>query len=655
MAGKIMIKNVNRITGSKPGTKLIISLLLILASSSLLVAQTNKDSLMTIWLDNKAEDSIRMNALNTMALNMVRNEPDSALIYSRMLLDFAKEKSSSEWEGKAFYAMGLASRFLSNFEASLKYYNKSKSIFEQTGNLGELSSVYRNMGDVYRLQANYTKAIDCINQSLTLAEKTGDEKKTADAHVSIATIYFTMSDGNQKALEYLDKALQLYQKLNNEEGLSIVYANQAAIYLSEDDLENALTYLDKSLVVQQKIGNTFGIASCLYNRAMAYSDLGRYDEALADFIEVMSIFKKIGDQEGVADAYFGLGSIYLAQGKNSKAVEMCEQALKIGSTLGTLNLRQLDACDCLYKAHKNEGNFSKSLAYLEKYSEYKDSLDQSETAEKLKQMEFARQATADSLALQQQNFAMELEHQKELNRKDRTAVLLLAAVLGILIVALSVWVRMLYFKRRSQELQLQSDAMSRQQLINEIALLKTQVNPHFLFNSLSILSSLVHVNPALSEKFIDQLSRSYRYILEQKEQSLVSLRTELTFIKSYSFLLKIRFENKFDLQLKLPEEVLDQFKIAPLTLQLLVENAVKHNRMSLKEPLIVSVSIEDEQNLIISNRLQPRSTAVASTGLGLQNIIDRYALLTDRPVWAAEMDESFVVKIPLLKEEAVSY
>ena len=185
-------------------------------------------------------------------------------------------------------------------------------------------------------------------------------------------------------------------------------------------------------------------------------------------------------------------------------------------------------------------------------------------------------------------------------------------------------------------------------MVNEISLLKTQVNPHFLFNSLSILSSLVRVDPDLSEQFIEQLSRSYRYILEQKDQSLVTLRTELGFIDSYAFLLKIRFENKFNLVVQLPDDILDRYKIAPLTLQLLVENAVKHNRMSVNEPLIVNITYEDNQMLVVKNRLQPRSTPTISTGMGLQNIINRYALLTDRPVWAGETEDQFVIRIPLL-------
>lgn len=203
-------------------------------------------------------------------------------------------------------------------------------------------------------------------------------------------------------------------------------------------------------------------------------------------------------------------------------------------------------------------------------------------------------------------------------------------------------------RRRISAIQKHAAALEKQQLLSEIDLLKTQVNPHFLFNSLSILASLVRVDPDLSEQFIDQLSRSYRYILEQKDQTLVTLRTELEFIRAYIFLLKIRFDNKFDVTIDIPERLLDSAQIAPLTLQLLLENAVKHNRMSTKEPLVVSIEVQDNY-LVISNAYRPRGNGgPTSTGVGLQNIINRYALLSNERVYAGEQNEMFVVRVPLV-------
>lgn len=201
--------------------------------------------------------------------------------------------------------------------------------------------------------------------------------------------------------------------------------------------------------------------------------------------------------------------------------------------------------------------------------------------------------------------------------------------------------------RRLEDVQVRAERLEKENVQAQFAALKSQVNPHFLFNSLSILSSLVYADAELSEKFIDQLSRAYRYILEQKDNERVLLKTELEFIQAYRFLLNIRFENKFDVVLNVPEADQSRYSIAPLTLQLLVENAVKHNRMSSKEPLKVHIDLEDDCLRICNNR-QLRPQSEASTGVGLQNIINRYALLTDRPVWIGENEGSFVVKIPLL-------
>jgi LytS/YehU family sensor histidine kinase len=203
-----------------------------------------------------------------------------------------------------------------------------------------------------------------------------------------------------------------------------------------------------------------------------------------------------------------------------------------------------------------------------------------------------------------------------------------------------------YVRMRSMEIQ--AEQLMKANAVAQFEALKNQVSPHFLFNSLSILSSLVHVDANLSEKFIDQLSKAYRYILEQKDNETVSLKTELGFLNSYAFLIKIRFENKFDVKIAVSEQEAEKYRIAPLTLQLLIENCVKHNRMSEKEPLIVSILIRDGY-LIVRNPVRPRTgETITSTGIGLTNIKNRYQLLTKIPVQIEEDVELFTVKIPLI-------
>ncbi|MBD2699038.1 histidine kinase [Spirosoma sp. BT702] len=202
------------------------------------------------------------------------------------------------------------------------------------------------------------------------------------------------------------------------------------------------------------------------------------------------------------------------------------------------------------------------------------------------------------------------------------------------------------------QLQVSAEQLKREASQAQFDALRTQVNPHFLFNSLSILSSLVDVNPKLSIRFINHLSRAYRYILEQQDTERVNLKTELEFLGAYCFLLTIRFDDRFQLVNSISEEESMRFNIAPLTLQLLMENAVKHNQMSRRHPLIVTLAIE-ECYLLISNFIQPRLPDEIfpenSTGIGLANITNRYRLLTDRPVLITQQDNTFTVSIPLLQ------
>jgi sensor histidine kinase YesM len=202
---------------------------------------------------------------------------------------------------------------------------------------------------------------------------------------------------------------------------------------------------------------------------------------------------------------------------------------------------------------------------------------------------------------------------------------------------------------RMRHMEIQAEQLMKENALAQFEALKNQVSPHFLFNSLSILSSLVHVDANLSEKFIDQLSKAYRYILEQKDNETVSLKTELDFLSAYAFLLKIRFENKFGVKVSITDQDAEKYRIAPLTLQLLIENCVKHNRMSEKEPLMVAILIKDDY-LVVRNPVRPRDEfeRTPSTGIGLTNIKSRYQLLTKSPVQIEQDDELFTVKIPLL-------
>jgi sensor histidine kinase YesM len=179
--------------------------------------------------------------------------------------------------------------------------------------------------------------------------------------------------------------------------------------------------------------------------------------------------------------------------------------------------------------------------------------------------------------------------------------------------------------------------------------LKNQIDPHFLFNSLNVLSSLIEENPDAAQKFTTSLSKVYRYVLEQKDKDLISVSEELQFAKTYMNLLKMRFENSITFELPDNFEN-DEAKVVPLSLQLLLENCIKHNIASEKKPLHIKIAIENGQ-LTIENNLQKKEVLQDRKGVGLQNIVNRYAILSKRNVLIEQNNEKFKVFLPILTKQ----
>jgi len=184
-----------------------------------------------------------------------------------------------------------------------------------------------------------------------------------------------------------------------------------------------------------------------------------------------------------------------------------------------------------------------------------------------------------------------------------------------------------------------------EKLIFQYETLKSQVNPHFLFNSLNSLSSLIRKDPDLSEQFIQKLSSVYRFILDNREKELVPLTTELEFVNNYFYLQKIRDEDKIILKNELKET--EKMEVLPVSLQLLVENALKHNAATRKQPLEITIHSEGLDKLVVRNNLQKKTQLNDSSKIGLKNLNERSRLILNREIEIQETEDEFVVKIPV--------
>ena len=204
--------------------------------------------------------------------------------------------------------------------------------------------------------------------------------------------------------------------------------------------------------------------------------------------------------------------------------------------------------------------------------------------------------------------------------------------------------RSLRLKTDRQDDRIENEQLKQQNLENELAALKNQIDPHFLFNSLNSLTSLIRENEKATQ-FVNKLSYMYRYILQSSDTNLVNLKQELKFLDSYAYLMNTRYRDRLTIEVNVDEALLGR-ELPPLALQLLVENSVKHNEISSSNPLTVKVYTQ-EQSIIVENPIRTRSTLAEGTGTGLINLKKRYVLLLKQDVIVTTSNDIFKVELPL--------
>jgi len=209
----------------------------------------------------------------------------------------------------------------------------------------------------------------------------------------------------------------------------------------------------------------------------------------------------------------------------------------------------------------------------------------------------------------------------------------------------------LFYIDQYKNKQLEAEELKRISSQAQLEAIKNQINPHFLFNNLNVLSSLIIQENPDANKFIEEFSKVYRHVLETRQQELIPLQKELEYINPYIFLLQKRFPESIFIEIKVPEKYFSYY-IIPVSLQMLVENAIKHNIASRQKPLNIFLEVDSMDRITVLNNLQPRPVEDVSTQIGLQNIAKRYELVTGRTIETEKTSDFFKVSLPLIRPES---
>ncbi|HYG16844.1 MAG TPA: tetratricopeptide repeat protein [Bacteroidia bacterium] len=601
-----------------------ITVLLLVLTSFGTHASHVTDSLKAL-LDFPSHDTSKVTIFNQLTKQYINRYPDSAVRYGLWAYELAKKIENMDKQGIAARNIGVAYMNQAEYEKALAYLLESVRIFEKVGNQQGLSLSYNNIGSV-----------------------------------NFHTTKF------EEALSYYKKSLDIKLRLGMSKEASSTYINIGNIFMKEEKYDSCIKYYQLGLENARKNNDDYNISVSLMNIGEAYIDIEKYKLALQHYTRALDFNEDRKDLYHIANCYFAIGKIYTGTGAYKQSEEYLHRALDIARPAGFKSL-ELNILKHFSQLFEKKEDYQQALLWNKKYHELNDSIysfDNSNRIDKLK-ARYETELKDKQIAELNKNKAL-AEEKAGKEEVYRNGVIAVAVLIGILCIVLlrntrlkqrsnkmlleknrEIEIHRLEIELKNKELNEFNRQLMKENISTKYEILKAKINPHFLFNSLSTLSTLIIQNPKEAVDFVGRFSKLYRSILKSSENPLVSLQEELDFTGHYLYLQKMRFGNSLQVTMDISALFTGHF-VPPFTLQLLVENAIKHNIISTEQKLSISI-IAANDYIMVSNNLQKKPAE--SSGIGQSNIRERYRLLEEKEPEFVEKNGYYIAKIPLVKVE----
>lgn len=447
--------------------KMLVLLLLISYSKNYKVfakQEVNKDSLKAVWQNEVEPDTSRLKAIHRLIWDgYLFSNPDSALYLTSLMFDYAKSISATKQMADALNMQGIYYALTNNYSKSLSAFNKSSTLFKESGNLKGCAAALVNIGVILTDQGNEAKAIDYYVKSIAISKELKDDIAIAKANNNIATIYGEQGE-YEKALNYFTVSKVAFQKAEDKKGVASTLTNIAVMQKHLKNFGEAYTAIYRSIDLNKEIDNQRGLAKSYYHLAGIDIVQELYGSANANLSRALEIQKNENDIRGEVLTTNKMGSLFLLRKDYSQALSWCKSGFEVAKLQSNFS-EQKTACECLYEANKAIGNRAKALEYLETKIAIEDTLNSTSTLKRLSEMEFANQLIQDSLIEREQDLMVEMQHQEELRKRSRTRNILIASALLILLTAGFLFSRLKLVRKTSTEIAKEKDK-SDQLLLN---------------------------------------------------------------------------------------------------------------------------------------------------------------------------------------------
>ena len=470
-----------------------------------------------------------------------------------------------------------------DYEKAILYYNRALDLNLRHDYKLEISNCFNNIGNVYEEQANYPLALEFYNKSYDLSEKIKDTVGISKALNNIGIIYKS-NQNYDKAIENYKKALKIQRKIGNKRNIAKVLVNLGIVSTRKKDYQIALHFFEDALKLSKEINDLDHISTCLNNIGDVYL-LHNNNLSYQYYEEAIKINIEIEDQPGLCHSYIGIATAYFNQKKYDEALTNILKSKKLSNKLGLISY-QIDVYELLSEIYKSKGQYKKAFSSHQQFKILNDSLFNKENIEKITQLEYEYKykKALDSASIRELRLTKTVKSTSQNLEKSQRNLLL--GVILFLIITL-VLAAIIFF------LKLRNEKSKTNNIIVEQKLLRSQMTPHFIFNSLSVLQGMIlNKEEKKSINYLSKFSKLLRIILENSRDKIVFLSQELSAIENYLSLQNL--ENESYKYTVLVDDNIDMplFKVPPMLIQPFVENAIEHAFENQKGTKTIDVHIK---------------------------------------------------------------
>jgi tetratricopeptide (TPR) repeat protein len=555
------------------------------------------------------EDSSKVNTFNEISKEYRMNSPEKACLYSNKALELAQKLKWRKGIADANFNIGNSFYSKGDYPAAMTNWEKSLEIRKQIGDKKGICLIFQSISELNCRQGNFSKAQRYNLDALRIAEELKDKKSTMLCYSNASDMYLQESKFDM-ALYYNSKALEIAEHLHNDKAIVAISISFAGIHWNLGDLNKALNYSQKALKISEDLGNKSYVTNSLANIAIIYWSLSQkansdgqmnlkklYDSKKLEYsFKSLELAEEIGDMSQQAISSGNIGSFYISSKNYKEAARFIQKSLDLG-----FKLQDLYQVKLMYKAfsdlYSETDEPSKAFDYYKKYTAIKDSIYNIESEKTVSELQIkydSEKKESENKELAQQNKILELSI-----TNNKYLAIGLSTILFLIISTAFFIFRQSRIKARQENVRL------------EQKLLRTQMNPHFIFNSLTGIESFIYEHqPKEAGNYLSQFARLMRLILENSALEYISLDKEIETLNYYLSLQKLRLNDNLEYSIEVDESIkTEQIFIPPMLAQPFIENSIEHGFRGLKECGKVNISFK-----LLDNYLEIK---IIDNGIGI--------------------------------------